>query len=273
MLVTTSNAEKIVITNEEYERKIDEYTDLYIRPFQDSYAALYHISRDIYPLILGPHPDWTGAPPVSDRINSLVKAIDESMIQLAALPGFEDAPTDSPVTYLWQPLFGLRSKIKAYLLTKVVVNNGIWANPTSSTSSLDIWLFINSLITNTGFHASPNLTGSFERVIRWLFSAKSVADGAETIWTLDPEALRTRVEVIWRVIETFEDMMAAPLPYMSNIENIQDPELDFRPETHFAAQFQEVQAMMKAYLVPIKALVAEMLNIHNAYVNTFLRED
>ncbi|KAK6543596.1 hypothetical protein TWF694_000338 [Orbilia ellipsospora] len=268
-------SEKITITDQEFADKIEEYNEKYIQSFQLAYITLRHISTDTYPLIIGPHPLWEDEPVVSDRINDVVKKIDESMVELATVPGFEDAPSTSPLKAVWQPLMSLRSKVKAYLTTKVAIYSALWATPGSGPLSLDLWVFIKSLILNTGFHANYEHGGTPTKIIQWFFSATDKNTiGADAEWTLNFDVLKTRVDVISDVIATMKAMKEAPVPFITEVKVLSaNPELEVHPADHFEAAFESVQTMIDAYLSQIIIMRDIMFDVLIGFSNSFLRED
>ncbi|KAF3929946.1 hypothetical protein AA313_de0205253 [Arthrobotrys entomopaga] len=275
MHVCSSKSEKITITGQEFADKIEQYNEQYIHPFHVAYLTLRHLSADVYPLIIGPHPLWEGALPVSDRINDVIKEIDESLIELAAVPGFEDAPSNSPLKTVWQPLMTLRSKVKAYLTTKVAIYTALWGTPGTTTISLDLWVFIKSLVLNTGFHANYEQGGTPGKIIEWFFSATKVEGaGAEVDWTLNFDVLKKRVESISNVIATIGTMKEAPMPDLADVKALSaGNELEIHPADHFEAAFEAVQVMIDAYMSQLVIMKNIMSDILIVYSYSFLRED
>ncbi|KAK6501373.1 hypothetical protein TWF481_009214 [Arthrobotrys musiformis] len=227
-----------------------------IGPLRTGIANLEKLTTVDYPVEL---PTGSNSPTsvnktVSTKLWGLEHGVDQVSEELADSSYLESNQADFDA--LGNFLERIREKFIAYSTTTIQVPEGFYTTPDPYESSpVDIWSFINGLskqLVENGGLDDPDASAG--RLVSFLFSALLPDSG--TI-TLDFDAFDIRLRTFNRLVNALTDIIDGPTEDIQSFVNmINDYSLDnaFELEVYLTAGYEDVQAMLKAYLDAVSVI-------------------
>ncbi|KAK6358109.1 hypothetical protein TWF730_007464 [Orbilia blumenaviensis] len=244
----------ITIPFQTFKEGINSNNDTTISPLRVGINNLEKLTTSIYPLELpaGSNSPTSVAKTLSTKLWALEHGVDQVSDELHDSTGGDGADFDA----LENILERIREKFMAYSTTTILVPEGFYTFPDQhEAKTVDIWTFTNELSTQLALNGgldSPEASAG--RLLSFFFSAPLPDSG--TI-QLDFDAFEIRLRTLKRLSDALGDIIDAPTEDIESfVTMVNDYQLDnaFELEVYLNAGYEDVQAMLKAYLDAINVI-------------------
>ncbi|KAK6532501.1 hypothetical protein TWF281_006690 [Arthrobotrys megalospora] len=256
-------AQVVPIPFQTFKDEIKHLTVSAINPLRTAISELEKLTTETYPLEPAPAPGFTfsSAKSVGTKISGLEYGITQVENDLAdSIVSDDQADFDA----LGKVLDNIRAGFSAYATTRVRVPDGFYTTPAQHEfKEYDIWSFIggltSQLVLNGGLN---NLEASAGRLVSLMFSATLPEDGSITV---DFDAFEIRIRTLTRLVDTLGEIIDAPnddIASFVSMINAYDLPNAFELEINLIAGYEDVQAMLKAYLDVISTITWKLDEIY-----------